>query len=68
MVARVRITTGNSALGPNDGGAVDVVVMDDFLYREPRGIPEPSAFLLAGLGALGLFGYRWKRKRHPRAV
>ena len=40
-VARVRITTGNTALGPNDGGAVDVVAMDDFLYSEPRA-PFPS--------------------------
>ncbi len=37
-VARVRITTGNiaPAMGVNDGGANDVVVMDDFIYGEPR--------------------------------
>jgi hypothetical protein len=37
-IERVRITTGNSALGPVDGGplaAIDVVVMDDFFYSEP---------------------------------
>jgi hypothetical protein len=38
-IARVRITTGNTALGPNDGGAVDVVAMDDFIYGEPRPLP-----------------------------
>src|SRR4029453_2999673 len=32
VVSRVQITTGNSPLGPNDGGTTDVVVMDDFLY------------------------------------
>jgi hypothetical protein len=38
-ISRVRIRTGNTAPGPNDGGpAADVVVMDDFLYGEPREI------------------------------
>src|SRR5215471_12770307 len=31
VIARVRITSGNAALGPNDGGGVDLVVMDDFI-------------------------------------
>lgn len=35
-IARVRIRTGNTALGPDDGGKKDVVVMDDFLYGEPQ--------------------------------
>ena len=35
VVARVRILYGNSALGPNDGGGVDVAVMDDFIFGEP---------------------------------
>jgi hypothetical protein len=35
-IARVRITTGNVALGPNDNRRYDVVVMDDFLYGEPQ--------------------------------
>ena len=38
-VARVRITSGNAALGAgvndNPGGGVDLVVMDDFIYSEP---------------------------------
>jgi PEP-CTERM motif len=49
-VGRVRITSGNVAPGPNDGGATDVVVMDDFLFAEPRAIPEPYSFLLFALG------------------
>lgn len=51
-IARVRIITGNSALGPNDqnGNPVDVVVMDDFLYDEPEIIPEPATAALAVLG------------------
>jgi PEP-CTERM motif len=47
-ISRVRITSGNSALGPNDGGGVDVVALDDFLYSEPHAVPEPSTVLLLG--------------------
>jgi hypothetical protein len=36
VVHRVRIEYGNSALGPNDGGSVDVSVMDDFIFGEPQ--------------------------------
>lgn len=60
LISRVRITTGNSSLGPNDGAGVDVVVMDDFLYSEPRVVPEPSAWLLL---ATGLAGFRWRRSK-----
>src|SRR5262249_36217321 len=41
-IASVELTNGNSALGPNNGGAINVVAMDDFLYGEPIGGPEPS--------------------------
>jgi hypothetical protein len=59
-VSRVRIATGNTALGPNDGSGVDVVVMDDVLYREPQAVPEPSTLLLlaSALGGSGLVGFR----------
>ncbi|HEY9225449.1 MAG TPA: Ig-like domain-containing protein [Gemmatimonadaceae bacterium] len=42
IVARVRITSGNTAIDPNvtdnvsTGGTRDLVVMDDFIYGEPR--------------------------------
>jgi hypothetical protein len=36
VVHRVRIEYGNSALGPDESGAVDVAVMDDFIYGEPQ--------------------------------
>jgi hypothetical protein len=40
IVARVRITSGTGALGAqaqdvSNGGAADLVIMDDFLYSEP---------------------------------
>jgi hypothetical protein len=49
QIARVRITTGNSALGPADqnGNPFDVVVMDDVFYSEPVAIPEPASAVLA---------------------
>ena len=61
FIGRVRITTGNAALGPNDGGGVDVVAMDDFIYGEPQAVPEPSTLLLLGLGASAAFGARRRR-------
>ncbi len=35
-ISRVRIQTGNVALGPDDSRRRDVVAMDDFLYGEPQ--------------------------------
>ena len=34
-IARVRITSGDVAPGPDDDRKVDVVMMDDFIYGEP---------------------------------
>ena len=38
-IARVQITTGNVAPGPNDDRQHDIVVMDDFIYGEPHALP-----------------------------
>jgi hypothetical protein len=35
IVGRVRIISGNTALGPADTAAIDAAVMDDFIYGEP---------------------------------
>ena len=35
-IARVRITSGDVAPGPSDSEKQDVVMMDDFIYGEPR--------------------------------
>jgi hypothetical protein len=36
VIARVRITTGNVAPGPDDDNETDIVMMDDFFYSEPQ--------------------------------
>lgn len=38
-IARVRITAGDVAPGPNDDAVNDVVMMDDFIYGEPHPAP-----------------------------
>jgi len=38
-IARVKITTGDVAPGPDDDGSNDIVVMDDFIYGEPIALP-----------------------------
>jgi len=63
QISRVLITSGNTALGPNDGGAVDVVAMDDFIYAEPANIPEPATWTLLWSGATLLFGAARRRSQ-----
>ena len=36
QIARVLITTGNAAPGPDDTRKTDIVVMDDWIYGEPQ--------------------------------
>ncbi len=65
-IFRVSITSGNTAIGPDDDPAngVDVVVIDDLLYGEPQAvIPEPSSVILLGSGLFGLGVWRWKTRR-----
>ena len=59
-VSRVRITSGNSILGPNESlPNFDLVVLDDFIYAEPQATPLPGTFLLLGTGLAGF----WLRRR-----
>ncbi len=69
-IGRVRITSGNTALGPidNPGGGIDVVVMDDFIYAEPQRVPEPAplALLLLGLTLITLVTSRSRSRTTQR--
>jgi len=38
-IARVRITTGDVAPGPDDDSKNDIVMMDDLIYGEPQALP-----------------------------
>jgi hypothetical protein len=61
---RVRITSGNAAIGPNDNPpGSDVVVMDDFIYGEAAVVPEPSAAVLLAAGLLALIVCRRQLRR-----
>jgi hypothetical protein len=62
-IFRVRLISGNTLLGLSDNpaGGFDVVAMDDFLFAEPRKLPEPGTLLLMGAGLAGIAA--WGRKR-----
>ena len=68
QIGRVRITTGNAALSStaNDGAGIDVVVMDDWIFGEPRRIPEPFSLLLLAFG-LGVFGIAGVQRRSEKS-
>src|SRR5262249_3203884 len=66
-IFRVRITSGNSPLGPNDGDGIDVVVMDDFLYGEPLAVPEPASLSLFAVGTATLLAVQRRRRKRFNA-
>jgi hypothetical protein len=71
LIGRVRITSGNAALGAgiNDGGAIDLVVADDFLFGEPvNPVPEPVSLSLTGLAASAFVIWRRRRSHFPAGV
>ncbi|MDQ2871037.1 MAG: hypothetical protein M3S32_09860, partial [Acidobacteriota bacterium] len=60
-VSRVRIRSGDVALGPNDNFAGgDVVVMDDFIYGEPQSANGVAGGCITDATSLCLNGGRFK--------
>jgi hypothetical protein len=62
----VRVTSGTTALGPNDdpGAGVDIVALDDFLYAEPQAfVSEPPILELLGVAFFALT--LTARRRNP---
>jgi hypothetical protein len=54
LIGKVEILSGNVPLGVSETGAIDVIVMDDFLYKEPSVVPEPATLMLLGASVVGL--------------
>src|SRR5215475_6887154 len=68
QIGRVRITSGNAALGAgvNDlPPTTDLVVMDDFIYGEPTSAPEPSTWILLASGLALIWIARAHRVLRP---
>jgi hypothetical protein len=67
QIGRVRIFSGNAALGPNESANIDLAVMDDFIYAEPRtitaAVSEPATL---GLVLLRLAFGTWLVRRAQR--
>lgn len=62
LIGQVQILSGNLPLGASESGAIDIIVMDDFLYSEPAVVPEPTTLLLFGTAMAGLGLARWRRR------
>ena len=67
-IGRVRITSGNTPVGPTEAVGLDVVVMDDFIYGEPAAVPEPPTTLLLGAGLLAIALARRPKSRYVDEV
>jgi hypothetical protein len=73
IVARVRITNGNFALGAGvtdqNGATRDLVVMDDFIYGEPlqASVPEGAPGIIGSLALAGVLLAGGFSRRSARA-
>ena len=58
----MEVSLGNAQTDVSDGAETFSVARFDN-FSEPGVIPEPSAFVLLGIGALGLLGGYARRRR-----
>jgi len=64
LIGQVQIISGNVPLGPSESSAIDIIVIDDFIYKEPAVVPEPTTLLFFGTTMTGLgLAARWRRRR-----
>jgi hypothetical protein len=69
---------GGGAAGPVDFTNVGAIVLNNstgmpsqdiiITLLETSNIPEPSSLALLGIGAFGLIGYGWRRKKKQAAA
>jgi hypothetical protein len=57
---------GLGVVNVGDGSVRSGLLIDD-IRVVPASVPEPSSLALAGLGALGLLGYGWRRRKRRAA-
>jgi hypothetical protein len=57
------LIAGKTASDPSNVNTVNVYSVPAHRFQELAAVPEPASFTLLDLGALGLLGYGWRRRK-----